>query len=138
MPVNYTPEEVANAMKQLVENLGDTYWVSRETGISERTLRRWKSRFQINATLTSDEPQSRQEKLIYDRYRNIRDNLLTHIERLYQQMDTKPEEAAELAIALARLIDRLTKLESLLDNRHFSIVVSFDEKPPEEEDELPF
>lgn len=139
MPINYTPEEIANAMKQLVENLGDTYWVSKETGISERTLRRWKTKFQINAILTADEPKSKQEKLIYDRYRNIRDNLLTHIERLYQQMDTNPDNAADLAIALARLIDRLTKLENLLDNRHFSIIVTFDEKAEEDDDDfMPF
>jgi parvulin-like peptidyl-prolyl isomerase len=141
----YKPEEIAFGMQKFVENLGDTARTSRQRGISERTLRRWKYKYQINTILTINKPPSEQDNTVYQRYLQIRDNLLKHIERLYEQMDTQPENAAELAIALSRLIDRLSKLENLLDNRHFTIIVTF-QKPEESEyititpngDEMPF
>lgn len=60
-------------------------------------------------------------------------------------MDTKPEDAAELAIALTRLIDRLSKLENLLGNHHFTITVQIQKQEKGEDimitsegDEIPF
>lgn len=80
----YQAEEIALGMQKLVENLGDTYRTSEATGISERTLRRWKSKYQNNTIMTVDEPQSEQDKAIHQRYLKLRDNLLKHIENLYQ------------------------------------------------------
>ncbi|MEL6407146.1 MAG: hypothetical protein AAFR81_22425 [Chloroflexota bacterium] len=125
MPKKFSPEKKAEAFFLLIKTFGDTYYVSQETGISERTLRYWKSSYVKHITATLEHAPNAERARRQQQYANIRESLYKHINGLLFQLELNPtaDRVAQLAPTLARLIDRLTSIEKLLVASDFTIVV---------------
>jgi hypothetical protein len=139
MPYYWQPEEKARAIQTLIEMLGSTYLTSQNTGIPERTIQQWKSEMTngIKTALVQHEPEDSLEQVIHARYEHLRNDLLEHLGKLSDQFRTNPADATDLAIAMARLIDRLHKLETILQARHFSLIILFEHPDGTIRDTLP-
>ncbi|MDQ7024688.1 MAG: hypothetical protein Q9P44_03935 [Anaerolineae bacterium] len=128
MPYNWNPEQKAQAIQSLIENMGSTYSASQDTGIPERTIQQWKQEVKYAKTvLIEREPDDSLEQVVQARYQRLRNDLLEHVDKLSQQFRANPAKATDLAIAMTRLIDRLHKLETLLQPRHFSLVILYEQ-----------
>jgi hypothetical protein len=130
MPYNWNPRLRAEAIQILVENMGSTWTTSQQTGIPERTIQEWKHHFyatqNIQTILMERETTDPLEAAARERYLRLRANLLEHIEKLSERFRSKPEQAVDLAIAMSRLIDRLHKLEYIIQPHHFSLVILYE------------
>jgi transposase-like protein len=102
MPQYYNPREKARAMQKLMENIGDTRRTARETGISERTLQRWKHEFSPNTILMADEFQESMEVIARQHYVTIRNNLIDIVHILESKIRENPHEAHLYILDYAR------------------------------------
>ena len=62
MPKKFETEQKMEAFRLLFETFGDTGYVSRETGISERALQYWKSKYRLQVKLAVQESIDPQER----------------------------------------------------------------------------
>lgn len=108
-------KEKSIAIRQLVINLGDVDKTHLETKIPKSTLFRWKNELKSYSNIVFWEQDSR-SRIIQSTYEGIRDGMLTQIQRLLDRMDYYgPQHAADYANAVARLTDRIVKIENLLE-----------------------
>src|SRR5215207_10193532 len=144
MPYQWNPRLKAEAIQLLVETMGSTLQASHATGIPERTIQHWKHEYykphDIKTVLMERESDDPLEAAALTRYLRLRANLLEHIEKLSERFRSKPEQSVDLAIAMSRLIDRLHKLEYIIQPHHFSLVILYEhpdgtiqDKPSDEE-----
>jgi transposase-like protein len=127
MVVFYSPKEKARAIQLLVENLGNTRLTAEETGIPERTIQRWRNEYSPTTILMSNDHDESLEALVRDRYVQIRNTLIDHVQRLSKQMYEFPETTADLSMAYVRLVDRLLKAEQLASVRSFQLVILYED-----------
>jgi transposase-like protein len=127
MPIIYSPKEKARAMQVLIENLGDIRATAEETGISVPTIQRWRSEYAPKTLVLTNDFDESLEALVRDRYVQIRNTLIDHVQRLSKQMNEFPETTADLSMAYVRLIDRLIKAEQLAAVRSFQIVILYED-----------
>lgn len=125
----YTPEEKAQALKILDACKGNVLVTSVETGISERTLFRWKSqRNKNNLQKITVKPPIPTAEILKDQeempmnpnmrsaeYQDLRDQIMGYIKNIIA--DVGPDNLIEgnNAIAITRLLDRLYKLDQWID-----------------------
>lgn len=111
----YNNREKSHAIRQLIINLGDIDRTAEQTGVSKSTLHRWKNELKSYENIVFWEQDSK-SRVIQAQYEGIRDKMLTQIQRLLERMDYYgPEFATDYANAVARLTDRIVKVESLLE-----------------------
>jgi transposase-like protein len=138
----YSPKEKAHAIQILIENFGNTRRTAEQTGINERTILRWRSEYAPKTILMSNDHDESLEALVRDRYIQIRNTLIDHVQRLSQKMYENPESTADLAMDYVRLLDRLVKAEQLASVRSFQLIILWED--PEgfvkqlSDDDMPF
>lgn len=125
MPKTYSTDEKMEAFRLLFETFGDTYYVSTHTGISERALQYWKSRYRLQVKLAIQDPIDPRARHYKDQYSRLRDGVLEQIDATMKHLEqhNTPEMLATLTPTLTRLIDRISKLEKLIDDKHFYFTV---------------
>lgn len=118
----YTEEQKEDARRRLYETGGDVPLVSLQTGIPERTLYRWKNSWQQKLPPLPTDMfgvprdqfiQSLETQYQVGEYTELREELMRHIKKLSQTLSDDPDLAHRRAIALARLLDKVFKLEQL-------------------------
>jgi hypothetical protein len=111
----YSNREKAIAIRNLIINLGDIQKTADELQIPERTLRHWKkSILQEDNFLYWDEDHPSFQ--IHQRYGRLRLQMLMEAERLLSRMDSvHPMDAAEIANSVARLTDKLARIENIME-----------------------
>ena len=122
------------AIRQLVVNLGDIQKTHEETGVPVRTLQRWKT----DLTMSGDTifwDQDTRAQVIHARYERLRDSMLFEVQRLLNMSyEVPPAESPNFVMAATRLVDRLSKIESVLQGAgQYGIIVKYE--PPEESPE---
>jgi transposase-like protein len=127
MPIVYSPKEKARTLQVLIENLGNIRATAEETGISEATIHRWRSEYSPKTLLLTNDHDESLEALVRDRYVQIRNTLIDHVQRLSKQMFEFPETTADLSMAYVRLVDRLIKAEQLASVRSFQLVILYED-----------
>lgn len=128
MPQFYSPQEKARAIQILVENLGNTFATAQETGISERTIQRWKNDFTPKTVLIADDLQETAEALIRQRYVQIRNHHLDIVELLAAKILENPEKMGDYMLDYSRALHRLSKAEELASARSFTLVVMWEDR----------
>lgn len=125
MPKKFKTKQKMEAFRLLFETFGDTYHVSQQTGISERALQYWKSKYRLQVKLATPDQVEPQQQLQKETYSRMRDELIERIDEIMKHLkkNNSPEMAATLTPALTRLIDRIAKLEQLIDDRYFYYTV---------------
>lgn len=133
----YTNREKSIAILHLIVNLGDIDRTEQETGISKSTLHRWKNELKTNRNIISWEQDSK-SRVIHAHYEEIHDKMLTQIIRLLENLPYHgPTYASDFANAIARLTDRIIKIEGLLEMQgQYAIAINMDglEELKEEDD----
>ena len=124
----HSPKEKAIGIKALIEHLGNIRRASQETGIPERTLQRWRNEYSPSTILMTNDHEESLEALVRDRYVQIRNTLIDHVQRLSKQMYENPETTADLAMNYIRLINGLIKAEQLASARSFQIVILWEDR----------
>ena len=127
MPFQYSNEQKLEALRLLFETMGDVRYVSSETGISVRTLQHWKSRYRARVTAKPDDLPNMNDRYFKEQYRFIREKLFKQVTGVIKHMEyySNPEVLADLTPTLARLIDRLTKMENLIREGHFTFTIQW-------------
>ena len=117
----------AEAIKHLVLNLGDVELTHEQTKIPKRTLQRWKDELKNEYSVIYWELDSR-SAIIHERYARIRDRMIVQIERLLQRMEMAHERyLGEYTTAIARLTDRISKIEEILEvGGQYSILIKLE------------
>jgi transposase-like protein len=128
MTIFYSPKEKARAIQILIENLGNTRRTAEQTGINERTIQRWRSEYSPTTILMTNDFDESLEALVRDRYVQIRNTHIDHVQRLSKQMYENPETTADLAMDYVRLLDRLVKAEQLASVRSFQLVILWEDR----------
>ncbi|MEO1286622.1 MAG: hypothetical protein AAFV93_02550 [Chloroflexota bacterium] len=123
----YTNREKSIAIRQLIVNIGDVERTHQETGISKNTLHRWKKELKISENIVSWEQDSK-SRIVNAHYEDIRDKMLTQIIRLLENLPYHgPTYASDFANAIARLTDRIVKIEGLLEMQgQYAININMD------------
>jgi transposase-like protein len=137
----YSPKEKAHAMQILIENFGNTRRTAEQTGISESTIQRWRSEYSPKTLLVTNDHDESLEALVRDRYVQIRNTLIDHVQRLSQKMLENPETTADLTMSYVRLVDRLVKAEQLASARSFQLIILWEDPEgfvKELSDDMPF
>lgn len=134
MPYIYTDEDKAEALRILAETFGDITAAAIHTGIPARTLRRWRqqarhgnggtSRVDQNGKLPEKSPAGNNAKTVNPnrdiateaaaQFERLREQLMTHIFGLSANLSDDPDTAHLRAVAVARLLDRVVKLDTLI------------------------
>lgn len=152
MSRRYSDLERHLILQRFAANAFNITATSRETGVSERTLFRWQSKYFMSLTpqLTQSQekpslatlpqipplPESEQQAL-----RDIQRQLMEKVNRLSHSIDEAIDEAplAQRAVALSQLIDRVIKLASylptnpqveILEGEDFTLEDAYNWQPP--------
>lgn len=117
----------SEAVKHLIVNLGDIELTHEQTHIPKRTLQRWKEELKNENSIIYWELDSRSQ-IIHERYGRIRDRMIVQIERLLHRMEMAHERyLGEYTTAIARLTDRISKIEEILDvGGQYSILIKLE------------
>lgn len=121
----YTQQEKEQVAKRLTETNWDVPLISLEFNIPERTLFRWKRKWQEKdlslpqfplAFGMSQEELEEQLSAAYvpGEYTELRDALMKHIHALTPTLSQDPDLAHRRVLALTRMLDRVLKLEELV------------------------
>ncbi len=127
MPFEYTPEQRLDAFRLLIETMGDVNHVASKTGISQRTLHYWKSQYRIRVTAEPADMPDKSDQFFKEQYRFIRAKLFRQVSNCIEQMERymSPDVLADLTPSLARLIDRLERMENLIRDTHFTFQIAW-------------
>lgn len=120
----YTQQEKEQAAKRLAETNWDVPLVALELNIPERTLFRWKRKWQDKTLPLPQFPLSfgktyedieEQLTATYNpgEYTDLRNSLMKHIHALTPTLSQDPDLAHRRVLALTRMLDRVLKLEEL-------------------------
>jgi hypothetical protein len=137
----YSPEQKAHGINALIQHFGNVRLASKETGISERTLARWRGEYTPNTIIMPNDNQDILERVILGRFIQIRNDLVDQIQSVSKTMAEHPERLAELTIIYARLIDRLIKAQQLISAHSFQIIILYEDPEGfvrELSDDVPF
>ena len=124
MSRRYTPQEKADALQRLDTNFGDITVTSIQTSIPARTLRGWRKQRGLEAVQSDQLPpqnhrRRRQQTSDEDDQENpfnrLREELMQHIFDLSATLMDEPSIAYMRARTLTRLIDRVIRLETVIE-----------------------
>lgn len=127
MSRRYTDDEKTQALERLEANLGNITLTAIQTNIPVRTLRDWKREnaalVAANTLPDADSPSDllppseilRRRRRETGEYTRIREILMDHLFDLTETLLDDPATAHQRMTALSRLLDRVIKLESLVD-----------------------
>lgn len=138
MPYKYTEQDKAEALRILTETYGDITATSMQTGIPARTLRYWRQRARHtippangqngklpkkfhagnNHETANPEANLTPAEEAAGEFENLRAQLMKHIFSLAASLTDDPNTAHLRAVALARLLDRVVKLDTLIPAYH--------------------
>ena len=137
MSRRYTDEQKAEALQHLDDNYGNVTLTALQTGIPIRTLRDWKRyrKLEILKDLPPEKVARRRQQEIEPEeqadieeedsaaaYSRIRAHLMQHINTLLETLTDDPDTANLRVIALTRLLDRVIKLEALVQSTSDQVV----------------
>jgi len=127
MPQKYTDDQKLNALRLLAETFGNTSYVASQTGISPRTLQYWKERYCLHTTIQVNEPENPADKYFQEQYQFLKVKLFKQISQIVEFLEraSSPQVVAELTPSLARLIDRIAKLEQMTADKNFTITIQW-------------
>lgn len=106
MSKRYTIKQKQKALQHLAET-GSVRLTSQETAIPERTLRSWRT-----ADHTSADPADPAQ--VYEELKDLRRTIMHHVRIIAATLSDDPEFVNNRAVALARLLDRVTRIDSIL------------------------
>ncbi len=127
MPQKYTDDQKLNALRLLAETFGNTTYVASQTGISPRTLQYWKERYCLHTTIQVNEPENPADKYFQEQYQFLKVKLFKQVSQIVEFLEraSSPQVVAELTPSLARLIDRIAKLEQMTADKNFTITIQW-------------
>jgi transposase-like protein len=123
----YSPKEKARAIQLLIESLGDTHRTAQQTGIPERTLRRWRSEISPDTVLIADDFHESVERIARQRYVRIRNHLLDIVEILANKTLENPDLMTDYIMDYSRTLTRLAAAEELASARSFTLVILWED-----------
>lgn len=127
MPQKYTDDQKLNALRLLAETFGNTTYVASQTGISPRTLQYWKERYCLHTTIQVNEPENPADRYFQEQYQFLKVKLFKQVSQIVEFLERarSPQIVAELTPSLARLIDRLAKLEEMTADKNFTLAIQW-------------
>jgi transposase-like protein len=132
MSRRYTPEEKAAALQHLNDNYGNITLTAMQTSIPVRTLHHWRRerKLQLLANISTDNEDEALESLLHKKvdvqqqqevYTRLHQTLLEHLFNLTETLLDDPDTAHLRITALARLLDRVIKLEDLAKSEQYKL-----------------
>lgn len=126
--MKHTNRTRQDAIRKLIMNLGDIDKTHEQTGIPKPTLFRWKKRLGNYQDEFFYWEYTTRSQIVRERYERVRDKLLVEVENMMDRLvDVPPTGISQYVHAIARLADRIEKIENLLYvTGQYEIVVKLD------------
>ena len=127
MPQKYTDSQKLNALRLLAETFGDTTYVASQTGISPRTLQYWKEHYRLQASIHASEIENPADRFFQEQYQHLKVKLFKQASHIVEFLEhaRSPKTIAELTPSLARLVDRIAKLEQMTADKDFTLKIKW-------------